>query len=225
MLERLEDFTGDYIDDVIVGLGPWEEHLRHLRQVLERLRTHGLTAKESKCEWGASSLTYLGQVVGEGKVSVPEARVVAIRNFRKPHTKSDLRSFLGTVGYYRKFNRDYSMIAHTLTEATKKSAPNVLHWSNVMYDAFVLMCNCLSVLTLPKVSDQFVLYTDASGLGIGAVLSVERDGEEIPVGYFSKKLSPLEQKYSVTELECLAVVKAIDHFTVYLWGRSFTVVD
>ena len=80
------------------------------------------------------------------------------------------------------------------------------------------------MLTLPKVSDQFVLYTGASGLGIGAVLSVERDGEEIPVGYFSKKLSPSEQKYSVTELECLAVVKAANHFAVYLWGRSFTVV-
>ena len=128
VLEGLEEFTGAYIDDVIVYGNSWEEHLRHLRQVLDRLRKHGLTAKPSKCEWGASSLTYLGQVVGEGKVSVPEARVAAIRNFRKPHSKSDLRSFLGTVGYYRKFIRDYSKIAHPLTEATKKSAPNVLCW-------------------------------------------------------------------------------------------------
>ena len=227
VLEGLEEFTGAYIDDVIVYSNSWEEHLRHLRQVLDRLRKHGLTAKPSKCEWGASSLTYLGQVVGEGKVSVPEARVAAIRNFRKPHSKSDLRSFLGTVGYYRKFIRDYSKIAHPLTEATKKSAPNILCWCTVMYDAFVVLCNCLcdfSVLTLPKVSDQFVLYTDASGVGIGAVLSVERDKEELPVGFFSKKLSPSEQKYSATELECLAVVKAIDHFAVYLWGRPFTVV-
>ena len=96
-----------------------------------------------------------------------------------------------------------------------------------MYDAFVLLCNVLSdfsVLTLPKPSDHFVLYTDASGEGIGGVLSVERDKEELPVGFFSKKLSPPEKKYSVTELECLAVVKAIDHFAVYLWGRPFTVV-
>ena len=97
----------------------------------------------------------------------------------------------------------------------------------MMYDAFILLCNCLSdfsILTLPKASDQFVLYTDASSLGVGAVLSVERDKEELPVGFFSKKLTPSESKYSATELECLAVVKAIDHFAVYLWGRPFTVV-
>ena len=116
VIEGLEESTGDYIDDLVVHSRTWEEHLRHLRQVLDRLRAHGLTAKESKCEWGASSVTYLGHVVGEGKVSVPEARVAAIRNFKKPHTKSDLRAFLGTVGYYRKFIRDYAQVAHPLTE-------------------------------------------------------------------------------------------------------------
>ena len=75
-----------------------------------------------------------------------------------------------------------------------------------MLHAFHVLCNCLadfSVLTLPNAMDKFVLYTDASGVGVGAVLSVERDGEELPVRYFSRKLSPAEQKYSVTELECL----------------------
>ena len=96
-----------------------------------------------------------------------------------------------------------------------------------MYDAFVLLCNSLSdfsILTIPKPSDDFVLYTDASGEGVGAVLSMQRDNEELPVGFFSKKLSPAESRYSITELECLAVVRAIDHFAVYLWGRPFTVV-
>ena len=112
-------------------------------------------------------------------------------------------------------------------EATKKSAPNLLCRSTEMYDAFVMLCNCLSdfsVLTLPNALDQFILHTDASGAGVGAVLSVERDKEELPVGFFSKKLSPSEKKYSATELECLAVVKAIDHFAVHLCGRPFTVV-
>ena len=151
----------------------------------------------------------------------------AIRNFRRPVTKSDLRSYLGTIGYYRKFIKDYSKKAHPLTEATKKHAPNVLSWSKEMCDAFGLLCNCLadfSVLTLPNESDQFVLYTDASGVGVGAMLSVVRGEQELPVGYFSRKLSPSEKKYSATELECLAIVKAIDHFAVHLWGREFMVV-
>ena len=87
VLEDLEDMSSTYIDDVIVHSKTWEEHLVHLRIVLERLRKNGLTAKPSKCEWGASSLTYLGHVVGAGKVSIPEARVDAIRNFRRPVTK------------------------------------------------------------------------------------------------------------------------------------------
>ena len=96
-----------------------------------------------------------------------------------------------------------------------------------MCDAFGLLCNCLadfSVLTLPNESDQFVLYTDASGVGVGAVLSVVRGEEELLVGYFSRKLSHSKKKYSAMELECLAVVKAIDHFAVHLWGREFMVV-
>ena len=108
VLQGCENFSSSYIDDVIVFSNTWEEHLQHLKLVLERLRQHGLTAKPSKCEWGASSLSYLGHSVGHGRASVHEARVAAIRNFKQPITKSDLRAFLGTVGYYRKFIPEYS---------------------------------------------------------------------------------------------------------------------
>ena len=84
------------------------------------------------------------------------------------------------------------------------------------------MCD-VSVLFLPTLSDVFVLQTDASGRGVGAVLSVCRDGDELPVGYFSRKLKPAERKYSATELECLAVVQAIDYFAAHLIGRPFMV--
>ena len=95
-----------------------------------------------------------------------------------------------------------------------------------MNDAFQYLCNVLcdvSILFLPTASDVFVLQTDASGKGVGAVLSVCRDGEELPVGYFSRKLKPAEKNYSATELECLAVVQAIDYFAAHLIGRPFTV--
>ena len=226
VLEGLEHATGSYIDDIIVFSNSWEDHLIHLKQTLERLRKHKLTAKPAKCQWGASSLSYLGHIVGRGKVSVPESRVEAIRNFQKPKTKSDLRAFLGTIGYYRRFIQDYSAHAFPLTEATKNAAPNNLVWNIIMIDAFQYLCNALSdvsVLFLPTLSDVFVLQTDASGHGVGGVLSVCRDGEELPVGYFSRKLKSPEKHYSATELECLAVVQAIDHFAAYLIGRPFTV--
>lgn len=227
VMEGCEDMADSYIDDLVVFSRTWEEHLQHLRQVLERLRRHGLTAKPSKCEWGAGSLTYLGHSVGHGRVSVPEARVAAIRDFKRPVTKTDLRAFLGTTGYYRKFIPAYSAHAFPLTEATKKTAPRNIVWNDDLCDAFVYLCNALcdsSMLFIPNSSDDFVLQTDASGHGIGAVLSVMRDGEELPVGYFSKKLSPAERKYAATELECLAVVRAVEHFAVHLLGRPFTIV-
>ena len=165
VLEKLEDVSNSYIDDVIVFSNTWEEHLQHLRQVLERLRKHGLTAKPVKCEWGAASLIYLGYMVGHGKVSVPEARVVALRNFQKPVTKTDLRAFLGTVGYYRRFIQDFAQRAYPLTEATKKAAPNIVVWNDCMYIAFCYLCNVASVVFIPCASDEFLLQTDASGSG------------------------------------------------------------
>lgn len=106
----------------------------HLRQTLEILRRHHLIAKPSKCQWGATSLTYLGHQVGHWKVLVPECRVEAIRKFQQPRTKSELRAFLGTVGYYRRFIRNFSSQAIPLTEATKNAAPNVVAWNITMND-------------------------------------------------------------------------------------------
>ena len=102
VLQGQEDHSSPYIDDVVIFSMTWEEHLNYVKQVLSSLRKYGLTTKPSKCVWAAEEIEYLGHVVGKGRVSVPEARVHAIKNFRKPVTKRDMRSFL-TVGYYRKF--------------------------------------------------------------------------------------------------------------------------
>ena len=165
VLQGLEDCSSAYIDDVIVYSRTWEEHVTHLTQVLDRLRKFGLTAKPTKCEWGARSLLYLGHAVGHGKISIPEARVAALRNFQRPVTKSDLRAFLGTVGYYRRFVPEFAQRAFPLTEATKKTAPNILVWNDNMYDAFAYFCDMLSdksVLFIPHLSDKLLLQTDAS---------------------------------------------------------------
>ena len=119
--------ANSYIDDILVHSSSWGEHLIHI-QVLEQLRKVGLTAKPSKCDWGARALTYLGYEVGGWVVRVPELRVKAIKDFRLPRTKRDLRAFLGTVGYYLRFVPEFGGRAQPLNHALRKEAPEVIDW-------------------------------------------------------------------------------------------------
>lgn len=112
-----------------------------------------------------------------------------------------------------------------LTAATRKTAPTTVEWSQQLQDEFhylkQALCH-LPSLTIPTQEDSFLLQTDASAVGIGAVLSVTRDDAEKPVAFYSRKMLPREQRYSATEAEGLAVVEAVDHFAVYLIGRPFS---
>ena len=137
VLEGQHDYSTVYIDDILVFSASWEEHLVHIAAVLEALRQAGLP---SKCHWGASKLEYLGHVVGEGKVEVPETRV---KKFRQPRTKRHMRAFLGTVGYYRKFIQNFADHAYSLTKSTKKMAPRNIVWMDEMLTDFRYLCNVL----------------------------------------------------------------------------------
>ena len=226
VLVNMMDFARAYIDDVVVYSESWEEHLRHLQTVLERFREVGLTAKPSKCEWAAASFTYLGHVVGRGQVRPEEGKVKAARDFARPITKTDIRSFLGLTTYYRNFVDHYADNSVALTAATRKTAPTTVEWTQQMEEEFRYIKDslcCVPFLIIPTEDDTFVLQADASGTGIGAMLSVKRDTGEKPVAFFSRKLLPREQKYSATELEGLAVVDAITHFGIYLISSPFTV--
>ena len=122
--------------------------------------------------------------------------------------------------------RNYAEHSFELTEATRKSAPDRVNWNDVMFNEFVYLQDSLCSipsLTLPLPSDQFVLQTDASGVGLGAVLSVQRDGEELPAAFYSRKLQPRERRYSATELEGMAVVAAVSHFDAYLVTHPFLI--
>ena len=189
VLGEQADYSSTYIDDIIVYSSSCKDHLVHIREVLQALRQAGLTAKPSKCVWGAKSLTYLGHTVGYGLVQVPEARVLALKNFRFPVNKKQLRSFLGTAGYYRRFIPGFSGRAGPLYDTLKKEAPFMLEWDGQMIGAFNYLVSVLcssSILWLTREDDQLLLHTDASGQGLGAVLSAVRDGVERPLGYFSK---------------------------------------
>ena len=159
-----------YIDEVVIFSRSWEEHNPH---VLGALCSHGFTIKPSTCVWAAKLIEYLGYEVGQGKLSVTEARVKSIQAITRPQTIRQLRSFLGTVGYYRRFVPQFAKHSAELTPATKKGMPKSIIWSPVMSSSFLCLKQSLSdvlCLFIPTPCDVFKLITDASGKGIGSVL-------------------------------------------------------
>ncbi len=199
----------------------------HLGRLFEALKEAGLTCKRSKCCFGKVRLEFLGHVVGGGVINVPETRVRAIREHPLPKTRKQLRAFLGLVGYYRRFIRNYHSWSSSLTPSTSRNAAGTVEWSSQMMEVFHGLCKslCHSVcLVVPCVSDVFVLECDASVSGVGAVLSVVRGEEHLPVAFFSKQLKGAQQRYSAQELEGLALFEAVRHFAFYLYGKEFTVV-
>ena len=219
-------WAAPYIDDIVVFSRSGGEHLGHLRSVFCALQKFGLTVNEAKCQFGHEKMEYLGHLIGMGVLAVPEHRATAMANYVRPKTKRQLRAFLGAVGYYRQFVDGFAQWSSVLTPATSKFAPTVVTWGPEMLEAFntlrVSLCQCC-VLNVPEGEDMFSLHTDASGRGIGATLNVIREGVELPVAFYSKQLQGAEKAYSATELEGLAMFKAIFRFAHFLWGKQFVV--
>ena len=227
VLRDLDQFSAAYLDDVIIFSETWEDHMLHLTTVFQRLREAGLTVKAKKCQFGMSHCVYLGHIVGNGTVRPEESKLAAVKSFPQPQTKKQVRTFLGLTGYYRRFIPDFSAVAAPLTDLTKKASPNAVVWTDSCKVAFLTlkekMCE-YPILRNPDFGKPFILQTDASDRGVGAVLSQANEiGEEHPIAYFSKKLLPREQKYSTVEKECLAIKLATHAFRVYLLGRPFEI--
>ena len=227
LVSSMAEFCVAYLDDLVIFSSSWEEHLSHISHVLTALRDAGLTAKPSKCQFGMDQCVYLGHVVGNGQVQPEINKVEAVQRWPVPTTKKQVRAFLGLTGYYRKFIPQYATVAAPLTDLTRKFAPNSITWSDACDQAFrtlkSLLC-CSPVLFSPDQEKEFILQTDASDRGVGAVLTQREDnGKEHPVAYFSRKFLPREERYSTVEKECLAIKLGVQAFRVYLLGRPFCI--
>ena len=216
----------NFIDDILIYTDTWIEHLQILREVLGRLRNSNLTAKPSKCMIGFDSLDFLGHIVGNGKIRPQPDKVDKILHATKPSTKKEVRSFMGLVNYYRKFIPNFSAIAVPITDLTKKGNPNHVKWEESQEKAFRTLKARLAsapILHLPDHSRSYILRTDASDVGIGAVL-MQEDGDILfPICYASRKLLQRERAYAVIERGCLALIWAISKFHMYLYGKEFLV--
>ena len=201
--------------------------MTHLREVFSRLRQAGLTLKLKKCQFGASEAGYLGHIIGGGSIQPDPSKIKAIKEYPVPTTKKEVRSWLGLTGYYRRFVPEYATISAPLTGLLRKGSPEKVAWTPATEEAFERLRRILIGPTVLKVAEPqkpFVLQTDASDCGLGAVLSQQGDdGQEHPAAYASRKLLPREVKYSVIEKECLAIVWALKTFHTYLFGVDFTI--
>ena len=210
-----------YLDDVLVLGKTIDEHLQNLESVWQRLQQAGLRLKPSKCHLLREEVEYLGYRVSANGISTDPRKVVAVQNYPVPSDVTALRSFLGLVSYYRRFVANFSVIANPLFALTRKGTPFV--WSPKCQEAFQRLKDTLTsaaILAFPDFSREFLLETDASIHGLGAVLSqVQATGGTRPIAFASRTLQSHEKNYGSTELEGLAVVWAAKHFRQYLYGH------
>ena len=190
------DHVDNYIDDILIHTSTYEEHIQLLKEVFKRLRAAGLTARPSKCFIAFFEVEFLGHVVGRGQVKPRPAKIEAVQKANRPETKSQLRSYLGLTGYYRAYIPNYAIIAAPLTDKTKKGEPNKIRWGESQEIAFESLKNKLvnsPILHLPDLTKPFILRTDASDIGMAAVLMQYVDHDKFPVAYASKKLSSFQR--------------------------------
>lgn len=215
------------MDDILIASDSWEEHLKAIESVLIKLQQHGLHAKPSKCMFEFKHLEYLGHLVGDGKYAPLESKCGAIQHMPLPKTVTQLRSFLGSVGYYQKFIPHYTDIAVHLFDLLKKGPSKNIQWTESAKSAFQQLRNALiqkPILQLPSPDLPFTLQTDASDIGLGAVLlqPLHSDPRKlVPIMYASRRLKLAELNYATVEKEALAVYWAVRKFEVYLYGRTF----
>lgn len=214
-----------YLDDVVVFAPNFDEHLRRLEAVFMAIKSSGLTLKAEKCRFAYEELKFLGHVISSEGVRPDPQKTAAVANFPQPRDKKSVRRFLGLCAYYRRFVQGFSKIAEPLTRLTKDDAP--FEWKDDQERAFRELQQRLQsspVLAHFDAHADTEIHTDASSVGLGAVLVQLQNGHERVIAYASRSLSKAETNYSATEKECLAIVWATSKFRPYLYGRCFKVV-
>ncbi len=218
-----------YLDDILIFSKNPEEHIDHVRQVLRRLDGSKYYAKLSKCEFFKTSLKFLGHIVSAQGIAPDPAKVAVIDAWPVPDSVKAVRSFLGLANYFRRFIPLYSSIVAPLVALTggsvskRHSSKTSIDWTSACNESFQLLKQKLisaPVLRLPDFTKPFVVTTDASGFGIGAVLL--QDG--YPIAYESRKLTSAERKFHTPDRELLAVIHALKVWRCYLEGPKFTIV-
>ncbi|GKA17925.1 putative nucleotidyltransferase, ribonuclease H [Tanacetum coccineum] len=216
----LDKFVIVFIDDILIYSKNKKEHEEHLKAILELLKKEELYAKFSKCEFWIPKVQFLGHVIDSQGIHVDPAKIESIKDWASPKTPTEIRQFLGLVGYFRRFIEGFSKVAKPMTKLMQKKV--AFEWGDKQEAAFQTLKNKLCsapILALPQGAENFIVYCDASHKGLGAVLM---QNEKV-IAYASRQLKIHEKNYTTHDLELGAVVFALKIWRHYLYGTKRTV--
>ena len=224
LAEQWGNFAIAYLDDVIIYSDTWESHLLHLSLVMERLGIYGLTCSPTKCNFGQTSLDYLGHIITD-KGNLPQPKHLdAILNAEPPRTRKALQSLIGTMNWLHEYVPKYSELTAPITNLLSPKRP--YRWTPEAQKALEATKAAFrnhQPLSRPDPALPFILQTDASAQGMGAVLmQQEANGHRRIIAYASAKFSATEARYHCNEQECLAIIWAIKRYRPYLEDKHFT---
>ena len=215
-----------YLDDIIIYSRSVESHINEVSDVLRRVSEAGLTLNIDKSSFLKTRVRYLGHIVSSSGVSPDPSNLLHVKEIRPPRNVTDVKAFLGLVGYYRRFIKGFSTIASPLNRLTE--ANTLFDWTSECQQSFDLLKKLVTespILAFPNFHQPFIVACDASNVGIGGVLSQkDESGLERPIAYFSKTLNKAQRKYSTIDKEGIALLHTVRHFHPYLYGAKFTLV-
>ncbi|KAL3968321.1 potassium voltage-gated channel Eag-related subfamily H member 3 [Sarotherodon galilaeus] len=221
----LNHFVFVYLDDILIFSRSRAEHVKHVRLVLRRLLENRLFCKAEKCEFHASTVSFLGFIIEQGQLRADPAKVKAVLEWPVPGSRKKLQSFLGFSNFYRRFIRDFSKVALPLTQLTSPKQPYL--WSPAAQQAFDRLKSLFAsapILAQADLALPFVVEVDASDSGVGAVLSQRKEGKLHPCAFFSRRLTQAERNYDVGDRELLAIKLALEEWRHWLEGNEHPVV-
>jgi hypothetical protein len=219
-----ENFAIVYLDDILIFSKDLTTHRQQVRRVLEKLRQHHLSLKAEKCSFERNEVEYVGVIVGNGQVRMDPVKIRGIADWPIPPTRQKLQSFLGFCNFYRRFVKDYSLIARPLHDLTKKDVK--YQWTAKQQKAFEDLKGEITrnaVLLIPVDDAPFKVEADASDYAVGAVLSQRVENKWRPVAFLSKSLGEAERNYPIYDKEMLAIMTALTEWRHYLLGAPHTV--
>ncbi|CAB5199859.1 unnamed protein product [Rhizophagus irregularis] len=210
LYEFIGDFVEVYIDDIMIHSKNFEDHIIHVTKVLQKLREYNLVVKLKKSRFCEQQIEFLGHEIGKDGIKPNSKKVETISKIKEPQTLTELRSFLGLCSYYRRFIKDFSKRAKPLYKLLEKDVP--YEWTDEQQDTFEWLKQCLTespILSHPNFEKEFILITDASADGLGAILAQKNDKDkEVVIAYASRSTNKTERNYPITDLECLAICNA-----------------
>jgi len=215
-----------YIDDILCMSSNPDQHCEHRTEIFDRFCQTNLRFNPVKCKFGLLKVIYLGHVLSKDGISVDQSKVSVIREFPVPTNTQQLRSFLGVANYYRRFIKNFSMKTANLRSLLKRDAKFV--WNTVHQTEFDFLKDASTsapILAFPNMQKPFILTTDACTTGISFILSqLDNQGREHVISFGGRGLRRSKLNWTVSELECLAIVEGTRCYHKYLVGRPFTIV-